>query len=49
MERYNGNLITSQKGNTKDIQPHSTGIADSYFDEMPKGATYSAKVNEVIF
>lgn len=45
----NGKLITSQKGNTKDIQPHSTGIADSYFDEMPKGATYSAKVNEVIF
>jgi hypothetical protein len=45
----NGNLITSQKGNTKDINPNSTGFADSYFDEMPKGATYKARINEVIF
>lgn len=45
----NGNLITSQKGNTKDINPNSTGFADSYFDEMPKGATYKALINEVIF
>jgi len=45
----NGNLITSQKGNTKDINPNSTGIADSYFDEMPKGSTYKAKINQVMF
>jgi uncharacterized protein YcfL len=45
----NGNLITSQKGNTKDINPNSTGFVDSYFDEMPKGATYKARINEVIF
>jgi uncharacterized protein YcfL len=44
-----GNLITSQKGNTKDINPNSTGLADSYFDEMPKGATYKARINQVIF
>ena len=45
----NGGLITSQKGNTKDIQPNTTGIVDSYFDAMPKGATFTARVNEVIF
>lgn len=45
----NGKLITSQKGNTKDINPNSTGIADSYFDEMPKGSTYKARINQVIF
>ena len=44
-----GNLITSQKGNTKNINPNSTGIADSYFDEMPKGATYKARINKVDF
>ena len=45
----NGSLITSQKGNTKDIKPGSTGIVDSYFDEMPEGSTYKARINQVIF
>lgn len=45
----NGRLITSQNGNTKNIYPNSTGFADSYFDEMPLGATYKAKIKEVIF
>lgn len=45
----NGKLITSQKGNTSNINSHSTGIVDSYFDEMPEESTYKAKINEVIF
>lgn len=45
----NGGLITSQTGTTSVINPHSTGFADSYFDEMPKGATYKVRINEVIF
>lgn len=45
----NGKLITSQKGNTTNINPNSTGIVDSYFDEMPAGSTYKATINEIIF
>ena len=45
----NGGLITSQKGNTKDVKSNGNGVVDSYFDAMPKGATFQAQVNEVIF
>ncbi|GEM_PF-3987056 len=44
-----GRLITSQKGTVKNISPNSTGVADSYFDEMPAGATYAARIDQVRF
>ena len=45
----NGGLITSQNGNTTNVDSNDTGIVDSYFDEMPEGATYKAKIKDVVF
>lgn len=46
-----GKLINSQVGVGKNIKANSTGIADSYFNKIPKGqgATCKATIGEVLF
>jgi hypothetical protein len=46
-----GKLIDSAIGIGKNLKPNSTGIVDSYFDEIPKGegATCKATFGELAF
>ena len=45
----NGRLLESKESPVTNIAPYETGVADSYFDDIPDGAYYKVKMREVHF